>query len=110
SDTPDAHAALLAILQAPPALIDPSTQTLVWRAVLAAPRPDFERRPFTPLEDAFAELMGEEGDNPLLDPIALAATYRAGIMGTWRRSDDPQWMLKGMLATVEGQRPPWMHW
>jgi len=118
SDTPEAAAALLAILQTPSAMLSASNQTLIWRAILAAPQPNIAPKQrvvpdYTPLEEAFSVWLMDEGPNAWAEPIALAATYRAGIEGAMRHSDDRFYFEKAMLATVEGQAAlgePWMHW
>lgn len=111
SDAPPAHAALLEIADTPPESITSLNQLTVWRAVLALPRPDLRRMPPTPLEEVFAMWTLDDGLNPLVTPIALAATHHQGIAGGRRPGEDHWWYDEQLeLATIEGQEPDVMRW
>jgi hypothetical protein len=111
STAPQAQAGLLAAAAILPSAINQANQRLVWRAILSLPRPDLTRGELGRLEEVIAAPAWDEGDNPLVEPIALASVYRMGIAGVRRPTADPDtYDLLLKLATVEGQQPPYMHW
>ena len=111
STAPAAVEALLDVATTPPESVTTANQRVIWRALLGLPRPNLRQERMGRLEEAFARYVMDEGPEPRVDPLALAAIYRLGIAGARRKGSDPTLSdLLAKLATVEGQDEPAMEW